>query len=199
MRADLVLAEVVLRLQIPLPRQAVATVPKASSSLLSLLREEQRMSQTAYDVGVDHMPPKFALTQFTVDEVQEFWPQLEEMLDAVPHTWRQWTKEYIWRAVEGGRIQAWGIGPPPRAILIFFTTVAVYPAMKILSVEWGAGSFHDEMLPLLDAGLTSYAQLNGCAEVEVKGRLGWEPKWKSIGMERQYSVWTRKVPHNNMN
>jgi hypothetical protein len=156
-------------------------------------------SQTAYDLSESPMTPKFALTQFTVDEVQAFWPELEKTLDKVPNTWRQWTKEYIWGSIEVGRIQVWGIGPPPRATLVFFTIVCVYPAMKVLSVEWGAGSFEDSMLPLLDAGLVSYAQLNGCAEIEVKGRLGWEPKWKSIGLERQYSVWTRRVPHNNMN
>jgi hypothetical protein len=157
------------------------------------------MTQTSYDLSDCPKSPRFALTQFTVDEVQGFWTELEVMLDQVPHTWRQWTKEYIWSAIETGRLQVWGIGPPPQAILVFFTTVSVYPAMKILSVDWGAGSFHDEMLPLLEAGLTSYAQLNDCAEIEVRGRLGWEPKWKSIGMERQYSVWTRRVPHNNMN
>jgi hypothetical protein len=95
------------------------------------------------------------MTQFTVDEFFSFWPQLEKMLDTVPHTWRQWTKEYIVASVEAGRIQVWGIGHPPRATLVFFTIVNIYPAMKILGVEWGAGTFEDDMLPLLDATLTN--------------------------------------------
>ena len=39
------------------------------------------MASTAYDVSDAKVPPRFALTQFTVDEFFTFWPQLEEMLE----------------------------------------------------------------------------------------------------------------------
>jgi hypothetical protein len=133
------------------------------------------------------------MTQFTVDEFFEFWPKLEKILDRVPHTWRHWTKEYICTSVAIDRTQVWGIGPPPKAVLVLFTTICVHPAMKVLSIAWAAGTFEDEMLPLLDATLTGYARLNECQEIEIRGRMGWEPKLKAVGFERVASMWTRPV------
>ena len=155
---------------------------------------------TAYDVseGGTHAP-RFAMTQFTVEEFFGFWPQLEEMLDSVPHTWRHWTKEYICQKVADNTMQVWGIGPPPRAVLIVFTTVNVFPTMKVLAVVWAAGSFTDDMLPLFEATFDNYARLNGCEEIEVRGRLGWEVKLRTVGFTRESAVWSRRVPNATLN
>src|SRR6266850_1555944 len=151
-------------------------------------------SMTSYDVSPRAVPPRYALTQFTVEEFQRFWPHIEEMLDRIPHTWRYWTKEYIYGSIVNGLMQAWGIGPPPKATFIMFTAINVYPTMRTLSVVWAAGTFEDEMLPLLEATFASYGRLNNCEEVEIRGRLGWDPKLKSIGFTHSASMWTRKIP-----
>jgi hypothetical protein len=154
----------------------------------------------AYDLtNGDAVVPRYALTQFSVDEFFAFWPQLEKTLDTVPHTWRHWTKEYICNSVANNVMQVWGIGPPPKAILVFITIVNVYPTMKVLSIAWGAGTFTDDMLPLLEATLSNFARLNGCEEVEIRGRVGWEPKLKSVGFRREAAVWTRRVAPINVN
>lgn len=154
---------------------------------------------TSYDVSDVRAPPSFAMTQFTVDEFFAFWPQLEEMLDRVPHTWRHWTKDHICRTVAGDLMQVWGIGPPPRATLIIFTTVQILPAMKILTLPWAAGTLDKGMEPLVDATLTDYARLNGCEEIEIRGREGWEAKFKPYGFRREAVVWSRAVPRVNLN
>lgn len=153
--------------------------------------------QTAYDLsgGV----AKLAMTQFTTDEFFEFWPQLETMLDRVPHTWRHWTKEHICQVVSSDLIQVWGIGPPPLATLIMFTSVNVYPTMRVLTVMWAAGKFDNGMIPLVDTTLDGYARLNGCEEIEVRGRMGWESKLKVVGFKREALVWTRHVSRVNLN
>lgn len=141
----------------------------------------------------------FALTMFTFDEFEKFWPGIEDMLDKVPHTWKYWTKDYIRRAVENDMMQVWGIGPPPEAVLIFFTQVGVYPAARVLHVPWGAGHFDPEMLPTLEAALVNYAQLCECDTVEIRGRPGWDPYFKSVGMKREFSTWTYPVPNLRIN
>lgn len=139
------------------------------------------------------------LSLFTVDEVHRFWPQLEEMLDQVPHTWRHWTKEYIYGSILSNALQVWGIGPPPKATLVLFTSINVFPTMKTLTIVWAAGSFEDSMLVVLDAALTKYARLNDCDEIEIRGRLGWNPKLKSLGFTSEAQVWTRRVMSVKLN
>lgn len=154
--------------------------------------------QTAYDLSTGALP-RFAMTQFTTDEFFRFWPQLEEMLDKVPHTWRYWTKDHICRTITNGHMQAWGIGPPPTATLIIFTTVSMYPSMKVLTAMWAAGTFEDEMIPLIDVTLSGFARLNDCEELEVRGRVGWEQKMKMTGFKRESVVWTRRVENLTLN
>jgi hypothetical protein len=154
---------------------------------------------TLYDISGASPVPRYVMAQFTVDEFFVFWPQLERLLDRVPDTWRHWTKGYICDSVSTGHIQTWGIGPPGKAILLMFTAVQAYPTMKVLSIMWAAGTFEDEMAPLLDTTLTSYARAHGCTECEIRGRMGWEHKMKAAGFKRTASVWTRPVLAMKMN
>ena len=96
-------------------------------------------------------------------------------------------------------MQVWGIGPPPKAVLIFFTQVGIYPADKVLHVSWGAGSFDPAMLPVLEAALIQFAQTCECDTIEVRGRPGWDPHFKSVGMKREFVTWSFPVPRARMN
>lgn len=149
------------------------------------------MSEQYHDVGKDG-GAKFALALLTPEEFFNFWPGIEKMLDNVPHTWRHWTKAHIIEMVNTGQFQVWCIGPPPYAVCVFFTQVSIHSAMKSFCVTWSAGHFDDDMIPLLEAAWENYAQLNGCSEVAIYGRPGWEPKLKRLGFTRA-SVWTRPV------
>ena len=93
----------------------------------------------------------------------------------------------------------WGAGPPPEARLILFTMVSVYPALKVLNVPWCAGSFDDEMIQLVYATFTNFARLNGCSEVEIRGRPGWELKLREVGFRREAMIWTTTVAYDRMN
>jgi hypothetical protein len=157
----------------------------------------KQSDRTTYDLSPGSTV-SYALTQFTWEEFEKFWPGIEEMLDLVPHTWKHWTKDYIRMSVERGHIQVWGIGPPPKAVLIFFTQIGVHPVDRVLHVTWGAGNFDKEMLPTLEAALVNYAQLCDCELIEVRGRPGWDPHFKSIGMKREYVTWSYPVPKARM-
>lgn len=153
----------------------------------------------AFDMSDSPKHPKYALTQFSPEEFLAFWPKLEKELDRIPHTWRHWTKDYLQQAVLNNVVQVWGIGPPPNAILILFTQVSIFPAMRVLNVSLALGSLEDDMLPLLDATFVNYARLNDCREVEVRGRMGWDPHLKGVGYKRTDMVWTREVSSVRIN
>lgn len=155
-------------------------------------------SPQAYDLS-ESPHPKYALTRFSPEEFQRFWPGISDMLDKIPHTWKLWTKDHIFASAMNDVIQVWGIGPPPQAVLIFFTQISRYPTKSVLCVVWGAGRFEREMLPLLKATLMNYAKLSGCTSIEVRGRRGWEPFLKSIGMKRDFVTWSIDVPDMRMN
>jgi hypothetical protein len=148
----------------------------------------------AYDV---EKGPKarFAFAQFTKAEFDRFWPELEKLLDAIPHTWRHWTKEHLLDSVAKNTVQVWGIGPPPNAVLILFTSVSIYPTMRVLNVLWAAGSFRKEMAPLIFSTFVNYAQMNNCDEIEIRGRPGWEPHLKNVGFRRDSVNWAYKIPN----
>lgn len=151
------------------------------------------MKIQAHDVTDDPKVPKYSLAQLTVEEFYRFWPHISSMMDKIPHTWRYWTKDYVQASVEVGSIVVWCIGPPPDAIFVFFTQIAVYPVGRVLSVPWGAGTFREDMLPLLDATLEKYAQVTECFEIQVQGRVGWEKHFAPIGFKRTMTVLARPV------
>ena len=55
------------------------------------------------------------------------------------------------------------------------------------------------MIPLLDATLTGYARLNGCKEMEVIGRPGWDVHFRKWGAESPLRVWTKEVKDIHVN
>lgn len=157
------------------------------------------MKQPSQAFDASETPPRFALANFSPEEFQVFWPGIEDMLDKLPHTWRHWTKEWIYSSALSNVIQVWGIGPLPRAVFIFFTQINIYPSMRVLCVTWGAGHFDKKMLPLMHATLVNYAKLNDCSEISVTGRRGWEPLLRVVGMKREQVTWTLPVPNMRMN
>lgn len=139
------------------------------------------------------------MSLFTTMEVDSFWPQLEALLDRVPHTWRQWTKEEIYEAVIDGRLQVWGIGPPTKIRMVLFTSVTKYPKMKVFTILWSAGTLIDGMIPLLDSTFTMYARIQECTEMEIRGRMGWEPALKDHGFSREAAIWTKPIVDIHLN
>jgi hypothetical protein len=134
-----------------------------------------------------------SMALFTIDEVCDFWPELEDMLDRVPHTWRRWTKESIYDAVVEGRMQVWGIGPDNLATLIIITMVTVFPSMRVLTLFWTAGEMTEEMPALVEEAFVAYARIQGCSEAEVLGRVGWEPIMLKHGFRRDGVMLVRPI------
>lgn len=151
------------------------------------------MSQLSHDSQTD-----YSMTLFTLEELDAMWPNVEDMLTRIPHTWGHMTIEEIRNFVFNGLYELWGIGPKPSATFVLMTMVGVYPSKRILMVTWGAGRFKKEMLPLLDATLTQYAQIQNCDAIEIHGRGGWERVLRGIGFKVSRTVLGREVPKGRL-
>ncbi len=136
---------------------------------------------------------KYTVALLTADEFVRFWPQIDAMLDTVPHTWKHWTKDFIYQSVMNTTMQVWCVGPNHTATCVFFTQVAILPATRVFGVVWSGGEFRDETIPLLETAWEGYAREQDCTEVAVYGRVGWESKLKPLGFKRESVVWTRPV------
>lgn len=157
------------------------------------------MKTQSHDLSESLDAPKYSLAQLGVEEFYRFWPHISAMMDKIPHTWKYWTKEYVVAAVETNSLVVWCIGPPPDAIFVFFTQVAVYPVGRVLTVPWGAGTFREDMVPLLDGTLDQYAQMQDCFEMQVRGRDGWTKHFEPIGFKREATILSRPVAKVRIN
>jgi hypothetical protein len=130
-----------------------------------------------------------------VDHIQQLWKNISEMLEKVPHTWREWTMESLYERAMNGNIQVWGIGPPHGHKAFMFTQLARFPAMRILEVIWfcGEGALEDG-LDILDAVGTRFAQIQECDRIDIMGRQGWKPFAEAHGFKLSRVVYSRDVP-----
>lgn len=128
-------------------------------------------------------------------DVERFWPSIVEELRKIPHTWQTWhTEESLFVALTMGHMQAWAVGDPRVGFhLCIFTTIAVFPASRILQTVLMFGNKVDKVLPLVVATLEHFAQEEGCQYAEVFGRYGWERKLSSYGYRKTASVLTKPL------
>lgn len=136
---------------------------------------------------------RFAIAQFSYEEFLSFWPKMQRELHTIRPMWRHWSEEYILTATATGELNLWGCGSPPNAEFVFFTQVHVYPAIRVLTVPLAFGKFRPEMMPLMDATMENFARIQGCDEIEIRGRPGWMKEFAKIGFKETARVWTRPV------
>lgn len=146
-----------------------------------------------YDLSNTVAGPKFAITQFSYEEFLSFWPVMKKELDTIRPMWRHWTEDHILTAMATQELTLWGCGSPPNAEFVFFVEVHVYPAMRVLTIPLAFGKFNPETMPLMDATMEQYARVQGCDEIEIRGRSGWGPEFKKLGFTETSRVWTRPV------
>ena len=127
--------------------------------------------------------------------IEHYWTNLEDMLQRVPHTWEEYTLESLHDLAMNQHIQVWSVGTKTQVKMFIFTQIAVFPAMKILKIMWGAGTgVLDEAEEVVDATLERFAQLNGCARMDLLGRRGWRKKACREASRRLAVVLSRPVP-----
>jgi hypothetical protein len=129
---------------------------------------------------------------------EHFWPQIQDMMDRVPETWKCHTKEEIEFRVLNDTLQVWGVGDEA-VRLVLFTQVAVYATGKTLQLIWAAGEGAlEDKIDALETALEHFAKKQGCKEVDVIGRFGWEKALLRKGFKKSAVILSRKIIHEGM-
>ena len=137
------------------------------------------------EVYVAFMPP---------DVLAEQWPSIERELDNVKHIWSdQWTKEMLFAALDAQAMQLWVAGKEDSYSLVVFTQLAPKPVGLVLEVVLAFGNNFFSALPMLEATLERFAQMQDCVRIDVMGREGFERVLKAYGFRKSCVVVSRDV------
>lgn len=132
-------------------------------------------------------------------EFMEFWPEIRDMMDRIPHTWADHlTKESVYDRALNGTLQVWGVGAVD-VEMVLFTQVARFAAGSSLQIIWGAGEAQlGKKIEILDDALTYFAKTQECHRIEIIGRAGWEKLMSPLGFKKVAVVLSRNVVHRGM-
>jgi hypothetical protein len=139
------------------------------------------------------MKPELEAGLFSEHEVDAYWPKIVELMEQVPHTWDHSTVESLQEAIAEGRMQIWGLASETRIEAVLFTQLVTYPAKKVMQVVWACGSGLIEALPEIEVKMECFARMQGCDEVQIIGREGWERIFKPYGFRKSSVTLTRPV------
>lgn len=138
---------------------------------------------------------KVEICAFTVDELMHYWPDIAQSLALVPHTWEDsYTLDSLLHGALEQKLQVWAVGDDTRHRVILFTDVLLTSAGdRHLRIFLAVGQGIVEYLPMLDATLDRFAEIQGCSHVFIEGRDGWERMLRSIGFKKRHITLTRRV------
>lgn len=132
------------------------------------------------------------------EEFDRWWPDIQRVMDTVPHTWEHHTKEEIYFRAMNDTLQVWAVGDAAIK-MILFTQVASFATKNVLQVIWASGLGElEEKIDAIAAALEYFAKLNRCSEVDVIGRPGWGKVLKRLGFKRTAEVFTMKILHGGL-
>jgi hypothetical protein len=132
------------------------------------------------------------------EKFERFWPHIANMMQKVPHTWENFTLDSVYQRAKRSNLQVWAGGVGRKATLIFFTQIAIHATGKNLEVFWGCGEGGlDKGLDVLDAAMDNFAQVQGCRDILVIGRPGWEKRFAPYGFKKVSITLSRPVTNHS--
>ncbi len=138
---------------------------------------------------------KVEICAFTLDEVVHYWPDIANSLAKVSHIWDDcYTLDSLLHGALEQKIQIWSAGDDIQHKIILFTDVLLTPeGNRYMRIFLAVGEGIEEYLPMLDATLDRFAQIQGCTHILIEGRSGWERLLKPIGFKKRHVALTRRV------
>lgn len=120
----------------------------------------------------------------TFQEVAQFWPQIEEELDAQPELWNTYyTKESLFEKIVEGHVHIIACAKDDIIVLLAMCAVVEWPACRRLQVFWMAGEGLEEAAVVLNYSIENFAAMTNCQFIDGYGRKGWERFTKRFGYE----------------
>jgi hypothetical protein len=139
------------------------------------------LQSDAHKLGTLH---QWNIRVMTFQEVADFWPQIEEELDARPELWNtHYTKESIFEQIADQRMFIIGCAKDEVVVLLAMCSVVDWPAARRLQVFWMAGEGLEEAGVILNMAIENFANIVGAQFIDGYGRKGWERFTKRFGYE----------------
>jgi hypothetical protein len=143
----------------------------------------------------------YSIELLTQEQVEKFWPEIEKMLDQIPHTWAEdHTKEELFSRAMSYGLQVWAIGKAPECNSVVFSQICIFSTGRNLELFWGAGEgkWHLTCGELFNAAIEKFAKAAECKRIDIVGREGWQKILKEHGFTKTAVVLSRRVVHSGM-
>jgi hypothetical protein len=128
-----------------------------------------------------------------------YWPDIQRLMDAVPETWEDLTKESVYERAMEKSLQVWGVGDSAIR-MILFTQIANFATNPALQIIWGAGQerIFERAGDVVDASLEYFAKTQKCKRIDIIGREGWERVLLKRGFKKVAVVLSRRIDEGTM-
>lgn len=126
--------------------------------------------------------------------IQDAWPSLVDYLEpAVERSNGRWTMDALKMWAFNGEKQIWIIFDDNKTIhCVAVTQNVVYPASRMLSIEFlGGAGLNKWAFKLLDV-LGSWAKDSGCNGIEATARIGFWKWLEKDGFDKAYTVFEKR-------
>lgn len=149
----------------------------------------------ALGLQVEDTRSGYTVSLMEPERFTHYWPHIEQMLDRVPHTWEDLTKEAIYSRALSETLMVWAVDDGDLIRVVLFTQVANYAAGRVLEVIWACGGdgHLERALDAVDTIFEEFARMQDCRRIDVLGRGGWERVLHGRGFKRSAVVLSRPV------
>lgn len=105
------------------------------------------------------------------------WPTVAPWLEgAIPYAKGRWTLKSLWEDLSGGFKRLWLAFKDKAPIACFVTCNTDFPGARVCTILIAGGSDSDQWVRPVLREIEDQARKEGCGQVEIIGRAGWERK-----------------------
>lgn len=152
---------------------------------------------TSMEFGKDSDAPLPTANIYLLDpkQVEHYWKDILESLDAAPDLWDKWfTRDSITERILSNFIQVWVVCEPAGPIrALFLTQVLCADIGDVLQVFWMRGALPAGAVKCISLALDRFGAHRGCVRLSVVGRKGWERVLKDFGAEVESIALSRPI------
>lgn len=126
-------------------------------------------------------------------EVDTYWEEVSPLIErALLYSDGKYKLDDILKGIKSRDLQLWAIARSKKITTVMVTKIICYPQKKsLLMMLYSGDSTKDtsKFLPMI----YGWAKYQGCEEVEMFGRPGWEKLLKSENFEKTFTVLRTKL------
>jgi len=133
---------------------------------------------------------QFRLSCIQPDNLETVWNHVKELVgEALIHADGKYRLEDVHHALQEKKMQLWVVSGSEMGVYsVCVTQVVAYPAKKVLSILFCAGTHLAVWMEYLNTVIKDFAIANHCDAIEEYGRPGWAKYLDKLGYETIHTV-----------